>query len=199
MFIVGLTGGIGSGKSTVATIFKKLGVPVIDADQIAKELVEPGQPALKQITNTFGVGLLNQAGALDRTKMRQIIFQNPKEKKILESILHPLIRESMKKQISLLQTPYCILEIPLLLESGQTDLVQRILVIDAPPDLQCERVQARSNLSKQEVETIIATQVDRSSRLKAADDIIINDKSLAELNNQVQQLHQAYLTQAENH
>ncbi len=198
MLIVGLTGGIGSGKSTVATIFKKLGVPVIDADQIARKLVEPEQPALKQIIHAFGTELLNQAGELDRNKMRQIIFQRPKEKKTLESILHPLIRESMLHQISRLKTPYCILEIPLLLESNQTDLVNRVLVIDVSPDLQNKRVQARSNLSKQEIEAIIAAQTDRSSRLTAAGDIIVNDRSLAELDKKVQQLHQTYLTLAKN-
>ncbi len=198
MFIVGLTGGIGSGKSTVSAIFKKLGVPVIDADQIARELVEPEQPALKQIIHAFGSELLNQAGELDRNKMRKIIFQHPEEKKTLESILHPLIRESMLHQISRLKTPYCILEIPLLLESNQTDLVDKILVIDVPPDLQYKRVQDRSNLSKQEVETIIATQIDRSSRLAAADDIIVNNRSLAELDKKVEQLHQTYLSFAKN-
>ncbi len=199
MLIVGLTGGIGSGKSTVSAIFKKLGVPVIDADQIARALVEPGQPALKQIINTFGVGLLNQSGALDRNKMRQIIFQNASKKKVLESILHPLIWESMRYQVSLLKDPYSILEIPLLLESGKKDQVDRILVIDVPANVQSERVQARSHLSTQEIKTIIATQIDRSSRLSAADDIIINDKSLAELQNAVQQLHQMYITLAERH
>ncbi len=197
MFIVGLTGGIGSGKSTVSALFKKLGAPVIDADQIARELVEPGKPALKQITDTFGIGVLNPAKELDRNKMRQIIFQNPEKKETLESILHPLIRKSMQHGISQLKTPYCILEIPLLLETRQTDLVDRVLVIDVLPNIQYKRVQARSGLSKKEIDAIIATQIDRSSRIKAADDIIVNDKSRAELNNKVQQLHQMYLSLAE--
>ncbi len=192
MLVVGLTGGIGSGKSTVSAMFKKMGTPVIDADQIASTLVKPGQPALKQIINAFGEDLLNQAGELDRNKMRKIIFQSTSKKKVLESILHPLIWESMLHQISLLKAPYCILDVPLLLESRKTDQVDRVLVIDVPINIQSERVQARGHLSRKEIETIIAAQIDRPSRLLAADDIIINDKSLAELQNTVQQLHQMY-------
>ncbi len=199
VLVIGLTGGIGSGKSTVASIFHKLGAPVIDADRIARELVAPGQAALDEITKLFGCAILTAEGELDRSRLRQIIFQDSSKKKALEDILHPRIRETIKDRISLLQEPYCIIEIPLLLETGQTDLVDRILVVDAPRKMQYDRVKSRNRLTEQEIEAIIASQTDRSSRLAAADDIIVNDKTLQELEQKVSRLHNSYLTRAANH
>ena len=196
MLKIGLTGGIGSGKSTVAGYFADLGVPVIDADQLARELVAPGSPALAEIIAAFGGEMLLKDGNLDRKRLRQVIFADPRQRQRLESILHPLIYAEMRRRVETLQAPYCLLVIPLLLERGGTEFVDRILVVDVPESLQRERVHSRDGMSDGEIEAIRRTQVERAARLGAADDIISNDADLPHLRQQVTALHHRYLTLA---
>jgi len=192
--VVGLTGGVGSGKSTVAEIFRELGVPVIDADQLARELTLPGQPALREITEAFGTEVLDAQGRLDRAALRRIVFADEGARRRLEAILHPRIRERMEEALAeVAEAPYAILVIPLLLETRQQDLVDRILVVDADPDLQVRRVMARDGVDEAQVRAIMAAQVDRETRLAAADDLILNEDDLDDLKGQVQALHQRYL------
>lgn len=198
MLIIGLTGGIGSGKSTVSHYFESLGIPVIDADVITRELVTPGQPALQEIVQQFGSQLLAADGTLDRAQLRQQVFENEKERKKLEAILHPKVRDSMRQQITALHnsnTPpaYCILSIPLLVESGWTDLIQRVLVVDTSPAQQRQRASQRDGLSAEQINAVIRSQVDRDTRLAAADDIIHNDADIRAMLTQIDTLHQRYL------
>jgi len=197
--VVGLTGGIGSGKTTVANGFSKLGVPVIDADQLAHELVEPGQIALDEIISTFGPEALTTDGRLDRNYMRQQIFSDPVRKSRLEAILHPKIRQHIRALLSDIRAPYCILVIPLLLETRQTDLVDRILVIDSPEKEQLIRVAARDRLSDNAIMAIMASQADRNTRLAAADDIIVNDQDITALTCHIQELHKHYMGITHDH
>jgi len=196
---VGLTGGIGSGKTTVANGFSSLGVPVIDADQLARELVEPGQKALVEIISTFGAKTVTTDGRLDRDYMRQRIFSDPTQKSRLEAILHPKIRQRIRALLSDIRTPYCIVVIPLLLETRQTDLVDRILVIDSPEKEQLIRVAARDGLSDNDTLAIMASQADRNTRLAAADDIIVNDRDITELTGRIQELHKHYMGITHDH
>jgi dephospho-CoA kinase len=191
--VVGLTGGIGSGKSTVSAIFESLGVPVIDADQLAHQLVAPGQAALDEIRKTFGERCITPDGHLDRALIRQRVFSNSDEKQKLESILHPRIRNRIVAWIAGLESPYCIVVIPLLLETGQTDLVDRILVVDIPENEQLTRVAARDGLTHNAVLAIMDSQTDRETRLAAADDVIANSSDIASLESRVRTLHSYYL------
>jgi dephospho-CoA kinase len=191
--VVGLTGGIGSGKSTVSAAFASLGVPVIDADQLAHQLVEPGQAALDEIREIFGERCITADGHLDRAYIRQRVFSNRDEKQKLESILHPRIRNRIVAWIAGLKSPYCIVVIPLLLETGQTDLVDRVLVVDTPENEQLTRVAARDGLSHNAVLAIMDSQTDRETRLAAADDIIENSSDIASLESRVKTLHSYYL------
>jgi dephospho-CoA kinase len=191
--VVGLTGGIGSGKSTVSAIFESQGIPVIDADQLAHQLVEPGQPALDEIHNTFGEACITSDGRLDRAFIRQRVFSNDSEKQRLEAILHPRIRNRILGWIAAIDSPYCIVVIPLLLEAGQTDLVDRILVVDTTETEQLKRVAARDRLTHNVILAIMDTQADRETRLAAADDIIENCSDMASLESQVKVLHSYYL------
>ena len=197
--VVGLTGGIGSGKSTVANGFSALGVPVIDTDKLARELVEPGQPALDEIISTFGSEAISADGQLDRDYMRQLIFTDNSRKSQLEAILHPRIRQRVRALLADIRSPYCIVVIPLLLETGQTDLVDRILVVDAPEKEQLTRVAARDSLSDNAIKAIIRSQVDRNTRLAAADDIIVNDRGMSELTGHIRKLHRHYMDIAHDH
>ncbi len=190
---IGLTGGIGSGKSTVTDLFQSLSVPVIDADIIAHQLVEPGQEALRIISQTFD-DILQPDGSLNRAKLRSVVFADPDKKKQLEAILHPLVFQRMDEQAGQLDAPYCILSIPLLLETRSNHRVDRILVIDCPIELQHQRVKQRDNLDNEQIEQIIASQISREQRLKQADDIIDNSKSVTELAEQVKNLHNLYLS-----
>lgn len=199
MLIIGLTGGIGSGKSTVANLFEDLGVPIIDMDYIARQVVEPGQTALQQITQIFGNELIDAEGKLKRQQLSQIIFDSEEKRRQLEAILHPLIREETERQLAKLETPYCVVVIPLLLESDQRSLVNRILVVDAPEDIQIARTMQRDGISASQAEKILASQVDRQSRLNAADDIINNSGELEALRHQVNKLDQMYRVLAEKH
>ncbi|VAW90469.1 Dephospho-CoA kinase [hydrothermal vent metagenome] len=193
MLVVALTGGIGSGKSTVSQLFETFGTPIIDTDIIARQLVAPGEPALDEITKQFGPIILSTDGSLDRAKLRQIIFQNAEKKAQLESILHPLIRKEVAYQVSALTAPYCIVVIPLLIESNQEGIANRILVVDTPESAQLARVTRRDNQTENEVSAIISAQASRHERLAAADEVIHNDGSLEELKQQIAVLHQKYL------
>lgn len=193
MLIIGLTGGIGSGKSTVCDYFARLGVPIIDADLIAREVVEPGQPALGQIADHFGSEFITPEGRLNRRLLREQIFNDEQARTALQSILHPLIRTRMKEQIAALDAPYTIIAIPLLVETGQRDMLDRILVIDTPEELQIKRVTQRDKVGQDQVQSILDAQCSRNERLAAADDIINNTSDLEDLEQQVDQLHQYYL------
>jgi len=192
--VVGLTGGIGSGKSTCAALFSGLGVPVIDADELAHALVAPGEPALADIITEFGPEYLAADGSLDRGMLRQRVFAEPASRRRLEAILHPLIRRNIINLVGSVEAPYCIVSIPLLLETGQADLVDRILVIDVPEALQLSRTAARDRLAMDEIRPVLETQAGRSTRLAAADDVISNTGSLDELAAKVQALHREYLS-----
>lgn len=193
MLIVGLTGGIGSGKTTVANIFAELGVHIIDTDIIARELVEPGQPALKKIVEYFGDHILKNDGQLDRKKLAEITFKNNTKRKALETILHPGIKEAMLATLKTIKAPYCITVIPLLLETKQEDLVDRILVVDCDPDDQVKRVKNRDQRNEEQIQSIINSQISRNSRLNAATDIIKNTGNMQDLHDNVVKLHKKYL------
>lgn len=194
MFIVGLTGGIGSGKSTVSALFAELGVPVIDADDIGKQLVAPGSPALEAITDIFGKTILNADGSLNRAALRDTVFDSPAQRAKLEAILHPAILDEMQRQAAQLTSPYCIFAIPLLLESNQAAYVDRVLVVDCDPALQKSRVAQRSGLNDAQIQAIMASQLSRDMRLQRAEDIIHNDTNIDDLRPQVLTLHQKYLS-----
>jgi dephospho-CoA kinase len=193
-FIVGMTGGIGSGKSAAAQVFEQLGTTVIDTDALAHALTAPGGAAIEQIRAAFGTGFLTPDGALDRTRMRELVFADAAQKRRLESILHPLIRSQTSELVQAARGPYVMLMIPLLLESGDyRRRCQRILVVDCPEELQIARVMARSGLAAAQVRAIMANQVTREARLAAADDVIDNSRDLAQLQSQVEGLHARYL------
>jgi len=196
MLRIGLTGGIGSGKSTVASRFRHHGVPVIDADEVAREVVEPGQPAYGEVVEAFGPEVLGADGRVDRARLRQRVFSDAVQRKRLESILHPRIREAMRRQADAQDAPYCILMIPLLVESGGNYRLDRTLVVDADEDRRTQWVEERSGLSRQEVRGIMAAQASRAKRLEAADDVIVNDGSLNDLERKVDSLHRHYLALA---
>ena len=196
MFVVGLTGGIGSGKSTVARMFAALDVELVDADIAAREVVAPGTHALAEIAKHFGSEILMTNGGLDRGALRQVIFQQEKEKHWLEELLHPLIRGWLTQKISSCRTTYCLLVSPLLLETGQAKLVDRILVVDVSIDTQIARTLARDGGEERTVRAIIASQIGRSQRLEYADDIIGNELPIELLRQRVEKLHQGYLTMA---
>ena len=195
MAVIGLTGGIGSGKSTVARLFGDLGVHWVDADDVAREVVEPGTPALARIAEHFGEQILTSEGALDRAQLRGIVFEKKEERVWLEALLHPIIREELIRQLNpenyLL--PYVLLVSPLLLETDQHELVDRIIVIDVPKDTQLERTMARDTNSREQVERIIAAQMSREDRLARADEVIDNDRPLDDVTRQVRELHERLL------
>ncbi|MBU2954487.1 dephospho-CoA kinase [Marinobacter sp. F3R08] len=195
MNIVGLTGGIGSGKSTVARMFGDLGVHWVDADDVAREVVEPGTPALVRIAEHFGDEILTSGGALDRARLRDIVFQQPEERAWLESLLHPVIRDELIRQLNPEngQLPYALLVSPLLLETDQHKLVDRIVVIDVPREVQLERTMARDTNSREQVERIIGAQMSRKDRLAQADEVIDNDRPVDDVTRQVRKLHERLL------
>lgn len=194
MLRIGLTGGIGSGKSTVAEQFARRGVPIIDADDIARRLASPGQPAHQAIIDRFGSGILGDGQTIDRRKLRLRVFTDAAERKHLEAILHPLVRAAIQETLNQLEAAYCIISVPLLIEANLIDMVDRVLVIDADEKQQIQRVMARNGMSEQEVRRILASQLTRSERLRHADDHIVNDADLQYLENAVEQLHQTYRT-----
>lgn len=197
MLRIGLTGGIGSGKSTVAALFARRGAPIIDTDEIAHRLAEPGAGAYDAIVAAFGDGILDAGRRVDRRQLRVRVFNDPEERKRLEAILHPRTREEVQRRIAAFDAPYCIVVVPLLVESGFDTLIDRILVVDAPEALQVARATARSGLSAAEVRAIMAAQASRAERLKKADDVIVNDADLAQLEREVERLRALYRSLAE--
>ena len=195
MYRVGLTGGIGSGKSTVADRLAALGAGVIDTDLLARELTEPGTPTLAKIGKEFH-GVLLPDGHLDRAALRRQVFADPLARTRLETILHPLIRTLMLERAARLTTPYAVLVIPLLFETGQESLMDRVLVVDCPEPIQIERVCRRNQLPEAEVARIIASQIPRAERLARADEVIDNGNGHDDLMPQIEQLHRAYLALA---
>lgn len=197
MFVVGLTGGIGSGKSTVAERFAELGVPVIDTDVIARDLTVPGSEAVAAIRDAFGAAVMQEDGSLDRAHLRRRVFADSGARRTLEAILHPRIRKAVVQAVAELHAPYALIVIPLLVETGAyAGILNRVLVVDCPEDTQIARVMARNDLSRAEVEAILAAQAGRAARLAAADDVIDNTGSTGVLPDRVRMLHQQYLAQA---
>jgi dephospho-CoA kinase len=192
---VGLTGGIGCGKSSVARSFSAWGVPVIDADEIARELVRPGTPAFHTIAETFGAAVLHE-GQLDRSLLREVIFRDEGKRRQLEAILHPQVFQEMAERCTQLADPYCVLCIPLLIETGRLDFVDRILVVDCSVEIQIRRVMSRDAISEAAVRRMIDSQVSRGERLAAADDVIENGGDLALMDSMVEKLHRDYLALA---
>ena len=190
---VGLTGGIGSGKSTVSSMFARMGIPVIDADVISRELTTGHSPLVQKLVDEFGTDITDINGVINREALRNRVFSDANSRKILESILHPLILDHMENIYQSVKAPYCIFSIPLLLESDARSMVDRILVIDCPVTLQIERACNRDKVSASIVESIIRSQVSREERLNAADDVIMNDNTTDELQLQVSRLNDYYL------
>jgi dephospho-CoA kinase len=192
-FAVGLTGGIGSGKTTVADLFAGLGAVIIDTDAIAHALTAPGGQAIAKIAATFGPTFLTSQGAMDRAKMRELIFTDASAKQILESLLHPLIREVCEEQARAASQAYVMFVVPLLIESGTwRTRVNRVLVVDCPEELQIARVMARSSLAEEAVRAIMRSQASRQQRLAVADDVLTNANGIETLRPQVERLHQLY-------
>ena len=190
---IGLTGGIGSGKSTVKNYFDALGVPAIDADEISHRLTLPGQAAFNEVVALFGKESLDESGNLNRQHLRELIFTAPALKNKLEAIVHPRVREEIQTFINRVSYPYCIICIPLLLETGGQAIMDRVLVVDAPEELQVERVSCRDKTNEDRTRSIIMAQISRPERLRAAHDIIVNDGNMSDLKIQVGNLHNKYI------
>jgi dephospho-CoA kinase len=194
---IGLTGGIASGKTLVADCFADLGAPVIDTDQVARDIVEPGQPALREIRHAFGDDVLTRDGRLDRRRMRRLVFADDDRRAELEAILHPLIRKEAAARADAAGGPYVILVVPLLVETGFDDMADRVLVVDCPVDMQRARLLARDDEDPAQVERILAAQVSRAQRLAAADDVVDNSGDVDATREQVRRLHERYLSLAQ--
>ena len=193
VFIVALTGGIASGKSSVSDQFERLGVPVIDSDRIARELVEPGQPLLASVIAAFGRELLDAFGRLRRRQLRDLIFSNPEKRQQLEALMHPRIAEEALKRIGKVTTPYCILVIPLLAESGGRGSADRVLVVDVPAETRIQRLMARDDIAREQAQAALSAQTTREARLALADDVIDNSGDISELPERVAELHRQYM------
>lgn len=194
VFIIGLTGGIGSGKTSVANLFQELGIEIIDTDRIAHQLTQAGGDAIHPIRLTFGDHFILSDGSLNRSVMRQSVFSDESARHKLEAILHPLIYQEVLRRLPLIQSSYGVLVVPLLLETKEyLELINRVLVVDCPESLQISRTMQRSQLEEQEVRQVMAVQRSRTERLLCADDVIINDSDSQHLQRQVQRLHQKYL------
>ena len=196
MYILGITGGIGSGKTAVSDRFQALGIDVVDADQLSRVVVEKGRPALNRIAEHFGASILTENGELNRAELRSKIFKDPIEKRWLENLLHPLIGEELMAQLAAAQSKYVILASPLLTESGQDALCDSVLVVDVPEALQLERTMKRDNNDAEQVKRIIQSQADRQTRLSKATHIIENTKSLDHLDKEVVKLHDIFIKNA---
>jgi dephospho-CoA kinase len=196
--IVALTGGLASGKSSVARRFEELGVPVIDADVVTRQLVEPGAPALAEIVETFGAGVLDEHGCLNRAKMRERIFDNDGDRRKLESILHPRVRAAMRAFASLSDAPYVLFVIPLLVETDQADRMDRVIVVDAPRALRTARAAARDGSRPETIAAMIDNQATRAERLSVADTVIENADDLATLRERVDAVHRECLALADS-
>ncbi|WP_369982952.1 dephospho-CoA kinase [Thalassolituus sp.] len=193
MFILGLTGGIGSGKSAASAFFREAGITVVDADMVAREVVEPGEPAWSAIKERFGSDAINEDNTLNRAWLRQKVFSEPEERRWLEGQTHPRIRDRITEQLATAKSPYAILESPLLFESGQYELVTSTLVVDVPEQLQVERACNRDGNDPEQIKRIIAAQLPRQERLQRADQVVDNSGSLDELHKQLSALHATYL------
>jgi dephospho-CoA kinase len=194
---IGLTGGIASGKSTVAHRFTDLGISVIDADAAARAVVAPNTPGLAQVIERFGPGILAENGELDRRALRDLIFRDPGSRRDLESVLHPLIRADMEKSADQAVGPYLVMAIPLLIENGPSDRVDRILVVDVDEAVQLQRLMERDGCTSEQARAILASQAARSARLAAADDVLLNAGTVTDLRQAVDRLHERYLRLAE--
>lgn len=197
MLIIGLTGGIGSGKSVASDKFKSLGITVVDADVASRTVVEPGKPALKEIEDHFSSGIITAEGKLDRNKLREIIATDPEERKWLESVLHPKIGEQITKELSESTSVYTLFVAPLLLETNSQERCARVVVVDVPKEVQIRRTAKRDKVSPNQVEQMVAVQMEREKRLKKADDVLLNSGTIEDLEKQVEELHKKYIKMAE--
>ena len=197
MLIIGLTGGIGSGKSVASDKFKSLGITVVDADVASRTVVEPGKPALKEIKDHFGSGIITAEGKLDRNKLRETIATDAEERKWLESVLHPKIGEQITKEISESTSVYTLFVAPLLLETNSQEMCSRVVVVDVPKDVQIQRTAKRDKVSSNQVEQMVAAQMKREKRLEKADDVLLNNGTIEDLEKQVEELHKKYIQMAE--
>ena len=195
-YVVGITGGIGSGKSAVTDYLETKGIAVVDADKVARVVVEPGTSGLSAIVDHFGEDILLPSGGLDRAALRSVVFDNPDERKVLEKITHPRIREEIGRQLSDASSPYVVLASPLLLESGQNSFTDYVVVVDVPESIQLSRTMERDDNSEQLVKSIMAAQLDRKTRLSRADTSISNDGTLEELHARLDDLHKDLLARS---
>ena len=192
--IIGLTGGIGSGKTAVSDSFEALGIDVVDADLASRVVVQKGKPCLLKITQHFGEDILTKEAQLDRAKLREIIFKSEEEKNWLESLLHPAIANQIQDELNASKSPYTILVSPLLLETNQKDFCSKVLAVDVPVETQIERTLKRDGVSKEQVQAIINSQISRNDRLNLADEVIVNDGTLEDLEIAVKTLHEKFLS-----
>lgn len=192
--IIGLTGGIGSGKTAVSDSFEALGIDVVDADLASRVVVQKGKPCLLKIAQHFGEDILTKEAELDRAKLREIIFKSEEEKNWLESLLHPAIANQIQDELNASKSPYTILVSPLLLETNQKDFCSKVLVVDVPVETQVERTLKRDGVSKEQVQAIINSQISRNDRLNLADEVIVNDGTLEDLEIAVKILHEKFLS-----
>jgi len=197
MLIIGLTGGIGSGKSVASDKFKSLGITIVDADVASRTVVEPGKPALKEIEDHFGSGIITAEGKLDRNNLREIIATDPEERKWLESVTHPKIGEQITKEISESTSVYTLFVAPLLLETNSQEMCSRVVVVDVPKDVQIRRTAKRDKVSPNQVEKMVAAQMEREKRLEKADDVLLNSGTIEDLEKQVEELHKKYIQMVE--
>ena len=197
MLIIGLTGGIGSGKSVASDKFKSLGITIVDADVASRTVVEPGKPALKEIEDHFGSGIITAEGKLDRNNLREIIATDPEERKWLESVTHPKIGEQITKEISESTSVYTLFVAPLLLETNSQEMCSRVVVVDVPKDVQIRRTAKRDKVSSNQVEQMVAAQMEREKRLEKADDVLLNSGTIEDLEKQVEELHKKYIQMVE--
>lgn len=193
-WVLGLTGGIASGKSAAAQRFAELGVHVVDADQASRWVVEPGRPALAALVERYGVALLQADGSLNRGALRKVIFEDAEQRRWVEALLHPLIAEEIARSLTAATSPYAVFVSPLMVESGQYRITQRLLVVDAPEALRVERTLLRDHTTPEQVQAILKAQASREQRLQLADDVLVNDRDLAWLHSEVERLHTFYLT-----
>ena len=193
--IIGLTGGIGSGKTAVSDCFQELGITIVDADLASRVVVEKGKPSLESIEEHFGSDILNESGELDRGKLREIIFNSDSEKQWLESLLHPAIAKQIQNELSSSKSPYTILVSPLLLETNQKDFCSKVLVVDVPVETQVSRTLARDGVSEEQINSIINSQIDRNERLALADEVISNNGTIEDLEVAVRELHNKFLSE----
>ena len=197
MLIIGLTGGIGSGKSVASDKFASLGITVVDADVASRTVVEPGMPALQEIESHFGSEIISEDGQLDRAKLREVIASDAEERKWLESVLHPRIGEQVAKEISESTSPYTLFVAPLLLETNSQEMCARVVVVDVPNDVQVKRTAKRDKVPTDQVEQMVSAQMKREKRLEKADDVLLNTGTIEELEKKVEELHEKYLQMVE--